>query len=84
MHLAADQGAVNATQDAMALANFISNLHSKSVEDLAEVFKAYRVERRLLARESYRTSQTSSKTIEKVTGSSPDVIYYFSIFFTAC
>ncbi|KAF9335153.1 hypothetical protein BG006_000754 [Podila minutissima] len=65
MHPAAGQGAVNAMQDAIVLANMISSLGTKDVKDIENIFKAYRAERRPLARDSYKMSQTLSKTIEK-------------------
>lgn len=66
MHPAAGQGAVNAMQDAIVLANMISSLGTKEVKDIENIFKAYRAERRPLARDSYKMSRTLSKTIEKV------------------
>ncbi|KAG0082904.1 hypothetical protein BGZ92_011257 [Podila epicladia] len=65
MHPAAGQGAVNAMQDAIVLANMISSLGTKDVKDIENIFKAYRAERRPLARDSYKMSRTLSKTIEK-------------------
>ncbi|KAG0332010.1 hypothetical protein BG000_010412 [Podila horticola] len=65
MHPAAGQGAVNAMQDAIVLANVISSLGTKDVKDIENIFKAYRAERRPLARDSYKMSRTLSKTIEK-------------------
>ncbi|KAG0326531.1 hypothetical protein BG000_001342 [Podila horticola] len=45
VHPASGQGAINAMQDAITLANVIASLPSKEVDDIAECFKIYKYER---------------------------------------
>lgn len=66
MHPTAGQGAVNAMQEFLVLANVISSVRTKNVEDLKEAFKTFREGRFPLAQESFSTSQPLNRTIGKV------------------
>lgn len=67
MHPAAGQGAVNAMQDAITLANVIASIPSKDEErNITKAFKKYKAERFPLAQSAYNLSHTLSKSFERV------------------
>lgn len=67
MHPAGGQGAANAMQDAITLANVIASLPSKDEErNITKAFKEYKAERFPLAKSAYKLSQTLSKSFERV------------------
>ncbi|KAF9286386.1 hypothetical protein BGZ88_009108 [Linnemannia elongata] len=65
LHPAAGQGAVNAMQDAVVLANLIYTLPSNSTSSITNMFKTYQDERMAPVQASYKTSQISSKIMTK-------------------
>ncbi|KAF9316722.1 hypothetical protein BG003_001633 [Podila horticola] len=66
MHPAGGQGAANAMQDAITLANVIASLPSKDEErNITKAFKEYKAERFPLAKSAYKLSQTLSKSFER-------------------
>ncbi|KAG0226200.1 hypothetical protein BGX31_007374 [Mortierella sp. GBA43] len=72
MNPAGGQGAMNAMQDAITLANWINVLESNEVKEIATIFQEYRNERYPLALEAFESSRMFSKLIAKV--KSEDVI----------
>ncbi|KAG0079816.1 hypothetical protein BGZ93_008401 [Podila epicladia] len=62
---ASGAGAINAIHDAVALANWIYTLESKSLSDLDTIFKEYYAERYPAAKASFKTSQVFSKMLVK-------------------
>ncbi|KAK3816961.1 MAG: hypothetical protein JOS17DRAFT_400312 [Linnemannia elongata] len=65
LHPAAGQGAVNAIQDAVVLANLLYTLPSTSTSSITNMFKTYQDERMPNVQASYKTSQISSKVMSK-------------------
>ncbi|KAF8929686.1 hypothetical protein BGZ52_001925 [Haplosporangium bisporale] len=65
MHPAAGQGAVNAMQDAITLANMIASLPTKEEKDITACFKIYKSERFPLALAAFNLSHTLSKSFER-------------------
>ncbi|KAG0030885.1 hypothetical protein BGZ82_007223 [Podila clonocystis] len=62
---ASGAGAINAMHDAVALANWIYTLQSKSLSELDTIFKEYYAERYPAAKASFKTSQVFSKMLAK-------------------
>ncbi|KAF9213490.1 hypothetical protein BGZ59_005277 [Podila verticillata] len=54
-----------AIHDAVALANWLSTLHSPTVHDMNRVFKEYRAERYPVAKQAFRSSQMYTKFLGK-------------------
>ncbi|KAF9147866.1 hypothetical protein BG015_010427 [Linnemannia schmuckeri] len=65
LHPAAGQGAVNAVQDAVVLANLIYTLPSTSSSDITTMFKEYQDERMGPVQACFKNSQISSKMMAK-------------------
>ncbi|KAI8350075.1 hypothetical protein B0O80DRAFT_137376 [Mortierella sp. GBAus27b] len=65
MNPAGGQGAMNAMQDAITLANWINVLESNEVKEIATIFQEYRNERYPLALEAFESSRMFSKLIAK-------------------
>ncbi|KAF9302502.1 hypothetical protein BGZ74_005263 [Mortierella antarctica] len=65
MSPASGAGAINAMHDAVALANWIYTLESKSLSDLDTIFQEYYAERYPAAKASFKTSQVFSKMLVK-------------------
>ncbi|KAG0017037.1 hypothetical protein BGZ81_010938 [Podila clonocystis] len=65
MHPAAGQGAVNAMQDAISLANVIASLPSKEMDEITECFKVYKSERYPPALAAFNMSHILSKSFER-------------------
>ncbi|KFH67155.1 hypothetical protein MVEG_07678 [Podila verticillata NRRL 6337] len=66
MHPAAGQGAVNAMQGAITLANVIASIPSKDEErNISKAFKKYKAERFPVARSAFNLSHTLSKSFER-------------------
>ncbi|KAF8931256.1 hypothetical protein BGZ47_000161 [Haplosporangium gracile] len=65
LHPAAGQGAVNAVQDAVVLANLIYTLPSTSSSDITAMFKEYQDERMGPVQACFKNSQISSKMMAK-------------------
>jgi len=59
-------GAMNAMQDALAIANWLNVLQSASTKNLEKVFKEYRDERYPIAKASFKSSQVYSNLYGKV------------------
>ncbi|KAG0325425.1 hypothetical protein BG004_003224 [Podila humilis] len=57
----AGQGAVSAIHDAVALANWICSLETKTMADFKRIFEEYRAERRPVAVHAYNASKTLKK-----------------------
>ncbi|KAG0330713.1 hypothetical protein BG000_011559 [Podila horticola] len=57
LHPASGGGALNAIQDAVALANWISSLESSSLTELETIFKEYRDERHPALQQAFATAQ---------------------------
>lgn len=57
MNPAGGAGAQTAIQDAVALANWISTLHSPTPSAIETIFKEYRAERYPVAKVAFATSQ---------------------------
>ncbi|KAG0362972.1 hypothetical protein BGX24_005019 [Mortierella sp. AD032] len=65
LHPSGGHGAVTAIHDAIALANFLYALPSKTTSQINTVFQEYQQERYPAVMESYNNSQTMSKIMEK-------------------
>ncbi|KAF9405102.1 hypothetical protein BGZ94_003762 [Podila epigama] len=59
------QGAVNSMQDAIALANWINVLPSRSMRDVGTIFEEYTAERQAFARKSLQATRLISMMNEK-------------------
>ncbi|KAF9897833.1 hypothetical protein BX616_004910 [Lobosporangium transversale] len=64
-HPASGSGAMNAMQDALALANWISVLDSKESKEMSQIFKEYKAERYPIAKASFAQGRTLSRVTEK-------------------
>ncbi|KAF9357706.1 hypothetical protein BGX34_009263 [Mortierella sp. NVP85] len=65
MNPAGGQGAVNALQDAITLANWLNVLRSNNVKDISRVFQEYKDERYPHAVAAFESSRLFSKVIAK-------------------
>lgn len=69
-----------AIHDAVALANWLSTLHSPTLRDMDKVFKKYRDERYPVAKQAFQSSQMYTKFLGKVKNFL-DVVDWFDVFF---
>ncbi|KAF9921575.1 hypothetical protein FBU30_008367 [Linnemannia zychae] len=65
LHPAAGQGAVNAVQDSVVLANLIYSLPSTSLSDITNMFKEYQSERMEPVQICYKNSQISARMMSR-------------------
>ncbi|KAF9915372.1 hypothetical protein BX616_006304, partial [Lobosporangium transversale] len=65
IHPASGAGAMNAMQDAVALANWISVLDSTAVEEMTEAFREYKAERYPVAIKAFENGRALSKATAK-------------------
>lgn len=65
LHPNGGQGAVTAIHDAIALANILYAMPSKSLPDIANAFEEYRSERYPAAKEAFENSQLMSKITDR-------------------
>ncbi|ORZ11411.1 hypothetical protein BCR41DRAFT_408997 [Lobosporangium transversale] len=65
MNPSGGQGALNAMQDAITLANWINVLRSNDVSDMNKIFQEYKRERYPHAMDAFESSKMFSKIIEK-------------------
>ncbi|KAF9901068.1 hypothetical protein BX616_002389 [Lobosporangium transversale] len=65
IHPASGAGAMNAMQDAVALANWISVLDSTAIDEMTKAFKEYKAERYPVAKASFAQGRMLSRVTEK-------------------
>ncbi|KAF9897834.1 hypothetical protein BX616_004911, partial [Lobosporangium transversale] len=65
IHPTGGTGAINAIQDAVALANWISVLDSTAVKEMTKAFKEYKAERYPVAKASFAQARALSRVTER-------------------